>query len=271
MMTRYRARLAYDGTAYSGYQRQAAGIRTVQGEVEATLARLFKQPVTVLAAGRTDAGVHARGQVIAFDATWRQDDDQLLRAINAGLPDDIALQAIRQQPGFHPRFDARSRTYRYEVLIAAVRQPLVRRRAWRKHQALDLIAMQTAAALLIGKHDFATFGKPPEGTNTVRELFRSIWQQEAVEAGQRLTYIIEGTAFLQHMVRRIVGMLVEVGSGRRSLQAFEDAFRAADLSQAGHLAPPHGLYLQSVQYADDPTDDANWQQTDETRRATPHL
>lgn len=251
-MTRYRATLAYDGAAYQGFQRQAGGTPTVQGALEEALARVTGQRVTVTGAGRTDAGVHATGQVIAFDVIWRHGDAELLRALNAVLPDDIALQDIAQQPGFHPRFDAVARLYTYNVLNAPQRQPLLRCRAWHVWSPLDRDALQAAAALLVGEHDFATFGQPPQGANTVRTVLRSEWTAQPVSGGALLIYTIEANAFLQHMARRIVGMLVDVGRGALSLAQFEAAFRAADLAQTGTLAPPHGLVLAQVRYGDHP-------------------
>jgi tRNA pseudouridine38-40 synthase len=164
------------------------------------------------------------------------------------LPGDIALQDIAPQPGFHPRFDAVARLYIYDVLNAPQRQPLLRFRAWHVWAALDVDVMAAAAALLLGEHDFATFGQPPQGTNTVRAVLRSEWAAQPVSGGARLTYTIEANAFLQHMVRRVVGMLVEVGRGALTLAQFEAAFRAADLAQAGPLAPPQGLVLAAVRY-----------------------
>lgn len=206
---------------------------------------MTRQPVGILAAGRTDTGVHATGQVIAFDVDWKHADQALLRAINANLPPDIALQDIRQQPGFHPRYDAHSRIYRYTVLQTAVRQPLLRERAWQVHNPLDPALMQAAAEKLVGTHDFAAFGQPPQGDNTVRQVFRSEWQ---VLPGGQYVYEIEATAFLYHMVRRIVGTLVDVGRGWLSLAAFDTIFRSADLTRTKTMAPPQGLVLVQVRY-----------------------
>lgn len=250
MAQRYRARLAYDGTAYKGFQRQREGIPTVQATVEAAITQVTRQSVTLVAAGRTDSGVHATGQVIAFDADWQHDDATLLRALNATLPDDIALQDLRQQAGFHPRYDARSRTYVYSVYQHPLRQPLLASRAWQITQPLDLAAMQDAAALLIGQHDFAAFGNPPHGTNTVRDLFRSEWEKQTYMDGWLFTYTVEATAFLQHMVRRLVGTLVEVGQKRLDITRFEQIFKRADLSQVRSIAPPQGLVFANVRYDD---------------------
>lgn len=247
----YRATLAYDGTAYYGSQRQAEGIQTVQAAVERAIAKVTQQAVTIIAAGRTDAGVHATGQVITFTVAWRHGDDKLLRAINANLPDDIALQDLQQQPGFHPRYDARARRYCYSVVQAAQRQPLLSRSAWHVTQPLDLHLMEQAAALMVGKHDFAAFGTPPQGDNTVREVFVSEWTWQAQPYGALYQYTVEANAFLYHMVRRMVGLQVEVGRKRLSLDAFAEIFFSADLSQARALAPPQGLVLTHVRYGDD--------------------
>jgi len=245
---RYRATLAYDGSAYNGYQVQAGTLPTIQGELERALQTVLGQQVTIWAAGRTDSGVHATGQVIAFDAEWQHEAHVLLRAINANLPDDIALQDIAPAPGFHPRFDAQSRRYCYQVLQTPLRRPLWQRRAWQIERPLNEAAMQSAAELLLGTHDFATFGSPPKGDNTVRTVFSTGWTLEVLPEGRLCRYRIEATAFLQHMVRHIVGMLVDVGLDLRTVEQFEAAFRSADRSQAARLAPPQGLFLVAVAY-----------------------
>lgn len=250
MVKKYRAILAYDGTAYSGFQRQAAGIPTIQGAVEQAILRLTQQEAVVTGAGRTDTGVHATGQVITFHLAWRHDPETLLRALNVNLPADIALQSLMIEPDerFHPRFSAKSRLYHYTVVYAPVRQPLLRQYAWVVNQPLDIVAMQSAAELLIGQHDFATFGKPPYGENTVRHVFQSWWQQHIDSKIHHYGYTIEATAFLHHMVRRIVGMLVGVGRGLLTVEQFSANFREADLSLASVLAPPEGLVLRAVHY-----------------------
>ncbi len=247
--TRYRGILAYEGTRYQGFQRQAPGIPTIQARVEQSIEAVTGQKATVIGAGRTDAGVHATGQVICFETAqtaWKHSADVLLKALNAHLPDDIALQALRveRDERFHPRFSASSRMYEYTLLTSPRRQPLHHQRVWHIPQTLDLEQMQDMARLLIGEHDFATFGQPPAGNNTVRRIFRSEWRVQ----GEFWYYQVQATAFLQHMVRRIVGMLVDVGRGRLSAEAFEARFRAADVSQAKTLAPPQGLVLVAVEY-----------------------
>jgi tRNA pseudouridine38-40 synthase len=254
---RYRAILAYDGTAYQGWQRLGEddpGL-SIQGTVEAALAKVCGgQQVEVIGAGRTDAGVHATGQVIAFDVVWKHDDDDLLRAINALLPTDIALQRLeRSAPGFHPRYDASSRTYQYFVYEAQIRQPMMARMSWWVrppiHTRLDLDKMNWAAAKLLGVHDFASFGAPPQGENTTRQVFQSEWFIETPTQGTRLlSYCIEANAFLYHMVRSIVATLVDVGLDKMTITEFIEAFQAKDRGRIGKLAPPHGLTLIEVSY-----------------------
>lgn len=256
---RYRARLAYDGTDYDGFQRQSSGILTVQAAVEEAIAHVTAQAVAVVGAGRTDSGVHAAGQVIAFDVAWKHSSDALLKAINAVLPDDIALQdlamlgeVVPNERGFHPRFDAVSRIYKYTVYPAAQRNPLLRQRVWHVRASLDVKALRQSAALLLGEHDFGAFGKPPQGDNTVRTVMRSEWSGESSPYEDiLLVYRIEANAFLQHMVRRIVGMLVTVGRGAMTVSEFEAIFQSGKIVPKASLAPPQGLLLEQVKYPGD--------------------
>jgi tRNA pseudouridine38-40 synthase len=245
---RYRATLAYDGTAYQGFQRQIGDTPTIQLALEKAIAAVTSQRVTVTGAGRTDSGVHAIGQVIAFDVEWIHGERALLGAINANLPGDIALQDMAEAPGFHPRFDALSRLYRYRVIQAEQRQPLLRDRVWHIRWKLDGDLMERAAGLLLGQHDFAAFGKAPQGDNTVRTVYQSVWTTETAAYGMLWTYTIEADAFLQHMVRRIVWMLADVGRGKQSAADFEAYFRRAQLPTEGSIAPPEGLTLEQVKY-----------------------
>ncbi len=168
MELRYRAKVEYDGTDFSGFQIQARG-RTVQGELEKAIERITQKQVRVLGAGRTDAGVHATGQVIAFDVSWRHTDQELHRALNAVLPVDIAIRHLTASyPTFHPRFDAIWRQYRYTILNRPIRSPLWDRNAYHVTQPLDVEAMGEASQSLVGSHDFAAFGKPTQGESTVR-------------------------------------------------------------------------------------------------------
>jgi tRNA pseudouridine38-40 synthase len=244
-MSRYRAIVAYDGTDYCGFQKQAPSQPTIQGELEGALSDIAASPVTVTGAGRTDSGVHALGQVVSFNIAWRHDEEALLRATNAHLPDDIALTAVSvAAPSFHPRFDARRRAYEYHVYNRPVRNPLQRRYSWHVHRPLDLQAMNAAAAAICGTHDFATFGQAPQGENTVRHVFHAAWRDQ----GHCLVFDIEGNAFLYRMVRSIVGTLRAVGHGERTVEDFVTSLQAADRSLAATTAPPHGLFLASVTY-----------------------
>jgi tRNA pseudouridine38-40 synthase len=241
---RVKAIVAYDGTDYLGFQRQASG-RTVQEVLETALERITGTRVRVLAAGRTDAGVHAEGQVIAFDTTWRHSLADLQRAMNAVLPQDSAVRELTQAASdFHPRFDALSRLYRYTVLNAPVRSPITRRTSLHWRTPLNLEAMESATALVVGEHDFATFGRPPQGGTTVRCVFEAGW----VTNPPWLFFEIEANAFLFRMVRSIVGTALEVGQGRLTPSQFGAIFVSRDRSQAGQTAPAHGLCLIKVRY-----------------------
>jgi tRNA pseudouridine38-40 synthase len=239
-----RATVEYDGTNYCGFQWQADQ-PTVQGELERALAAVTRETIRLIAAGRTDAGVHARGQVIAFHTGWRHPLADLERALNALLAEDVAVRELElAEEGFHPRFSAHSREYRYTVFHQPLRSPLTRRFAYHWPHSLDEEAMDQAARTLIGTHDFATFGQPPQGENTVRRVLRAGCSRE----GSFVYFDIEANAFLRRMVRSIVGTLLQVGSGKLSPQDFEEILRAAERSLAGPTAPPHGLCLMRVNY-----------------------
>lgn len=238
------ATVAYDGTDFRGFQIQAEG-RTVQDTLEAALAEITQEQVRVVAAGRTDSGVHALGQVVAFPTQWDRTLDELHRAWNAVLPGDVAVRSLVEvEPGFHPRFDARSRDYRYTVWNHPVRNPLLRRTALWERKPLDVEAMGQAAETLVGEHDFATFGSPPQGTNTVRRVLRAEWHSD----GARLHLDIEANAFLYRMVRSIVGTLTQVGRGELGIAQFRAAFESGKRALAGPTAPAHGLCLRVVHY-----------------------
>lgn len=241
---RYRATLAYDGTAYYGFQRQSA-VPTIQAEVEAALERIADAPTLVLGAGRTDTGVHATGQVIAFDLDWQHAPADLVRALNAHLPDDIAVYEVEvAPPDFHPRFDARLRRYAYRIVRSVVRDPLRRLYAWHRTGTLDLAAMQVAADHLPGRHDFSTFGSPPVGENPVRTVFEAAWAAE----GDEVTFSIAADAFLYRMVRRLVGTMAQVGQGRMTPDEFHAILATRQPDLAAAPAPACGLTLIEVKY-----------------------
>ncbi|MCS6773053.1 MAG: tRNA pseudouridine(38-40) synthase TruA [Anaerolineae bacterium] len=244
-----RATVAYDGTDFAGFQRQA-NARTVQGEIEAALRRLLDREVTLLAAGRTDAGVHAMGQVIAFSVEgWRHPLETLMRALNATLPEDIAVRSIQPSPpGFHPRYSALSRMYEYTAYVDPVRRPLQRRNAWHLEHPVDLARMNAAAAILVGEHDFAAFGQPPSGDDeetTVRRVLRAEWR--AGDEGE-VRFCIEANAFLYKMVRRIVRALVNVGLGKSQPEEVRSLLDSKDPQRLKGIAPACGLCLVKVTY-----------------------
>ncbi len=236
--------LAYDGSAFVGWQRQAEG-ESIQGLLEAALARLEGAPVTVHGAGRTDAGVHALGQVASVHLTATHDPPTVLRALNGQLPAAIRVLAVDEAaPDFHARFSARRKTYRYQIHNAAIVDPFTRAYAWHIPEPLDVSAMQMAASALVGTHDFAAFQSAgTDMPNSVRTMTRA-----EIGGGERLSFEITGTGFLRHMVRAVVGTVVEVGRGRRSPDALAQLLDGGRRAEAGATAPPHGLFLVSVDY-----------------------
>ncbi len=247
-MARYKLIIEYDGTDFLGFQRQAVG-RTVQSEFEAALNHIGWKGKSILGAGRTDTGVHASGQVIAFDLEWKHGEGDLLRALNANLPQDIAVKLVGEcAPDFHPRFAARGRRYRYTIYNAPVRSPLVARSAWHVWPSvLNLEAMQAASKSLVGQHDFAAFGSDPEGgNNTIRTIELVEWS--AVLPGTFVYFDIQANAFLYRMVRSLVGALKCVGTGELTVEAFVAILQTRDRSQCPPLAPPQGLCLMEVLY-----------------------
>lgn len=240
-----RATIAYDGTDFLGFQWQAHG-RTVQGTLEAALQQVAQSEVRVIGAGRTDAGVHARGQVVGFQIPWRHAFGDLHRALNAVLPEDVAVLELGLAPeGWHPRFSAVRRHYRYTVLNQALRDPLARRYAHLTAQPLRLDWLQAAAAVLVGEHDFASFGRPMrEGESTVRRIWGARWQQE----GAYFTFDVVGNAFLRRMVRSVVGTLLQVGTGAWPLERLTAVLAARDRALAAAPAPACGLCLMQVDY-----------------------
>ena len=245
-MELYKSIIAYDGTEFRGFQRQAQGIRTVQAVIEDALRNLGWQGPSIKAAGRTDAGVHARGQVIAFELAWRHEATHLTQALNANLPPDVAVRFTAvAPPGFHPRFSARRRCYRYTLIASPVRDPLGERYAWRIWPEPKLEAMVAVAATLVGRRDFAAFGRAPiPDGHTVRQVFRAQWRRKL----KNLIFEIEADAFLFHMVRRLVAAMIEVGLGRRSAHDLQTLLDDPELRWEGPIAAAQGLCLESVSY-----------------------
>jgi len=245
-MATYKSIIAYDGTDFQGFQRQTEGLRTVQGVMENALHSLGWQERSITAAGRTDAGVHARGQVITFALDWRHQINSLTRALNANLPPDVAVRQTEIAPqGFHPRFSAQVRRYSYTLISAPVRDPLRERFAWRTWPEPELDAMEAAATMLVGRFDFGAFGQAPSSDgHTIREVFRAQWRRKR----DVIVFEIEANAFLHHMVRRLVGAMIEVGSGRANANEIRALLDDPKLRWEGRLAAARGLCLEAVIY-----------------------
>jgi tRNA pseudouridine38-40 synthase len=241
----YRATVAYDGTDYLGFQLQASG-RTVQGVLEAALLELTGTETRVVGSGRTDAGVHATGQVVGFRTPWRHTVADLHRALNAVLPPDVAVTGLLPaDDGWHPRFSAQWRSYRYTVVNRPARDPLTRRYALHVAQPLRLDLLQAADQVIVGEHDFASFGRPmQEGETTVRAIFASAWQRH----GELVTFDVTGNAFLRMMVRSLVGSMLQVGLGLWTVEQFAGVLAARDRSLAARPAAACGLCLMHVEY-----------------------
>jgi tRNA pseudouridine38-40 synthase len=229
-----------------GFQRQRKTARTVQAVLEQALRQLGWQAGSLRAAGRTDAGVHARGQVISYDLAWNRSTDRLSQAINAHLPSDVAIRSTERAPeGFHPRFSARRRRYSYRLLLSDRPDPMAERFAWRIWPAPESARVKGAARLFVGEHDFGAFGRPTRpGGSTVRRL----WLAEWTGTGDQLVLVLEADAFLNRMVRRMVAAMVRAGLGDIELEQIEDRLRSPAGVWPGRLAPARGLCLESVLY-----------------------
>jgi tRNA pseudouridine38-40 synthase len=242
----YRLVVEYDGTAFHGLQYQPA-LRTVAGSLEAPLSRLFHEAVKITAAGRTDAGVHATGQVVSFSAERAFPAERLALALNASTPADLVVRdAALVADGFSARFDALERAYDYLILTRGFPSAVWRSRAWHVPRAIDDARFRAAAAPLVGEHDFVTYcGELPERGGTVREVYAI----ELVRRGDLLRVSVRGNAFLHRMVRVIVGTLVGCATGYRDVEFARRALESRRRGAAGATAPAHGLYLAGVRYA----------------------
>ncbi len=244
-MPRLKLTIGYDGTGYHGWQKQPS-LKTIQGQFEETLLRLTQQTTRIYGAGRTDSGVHALAQVAHFESPLLFLPEEWMRALNALLPEDIVVNAVETvDASFHARFLAREKQYRYQILNARCRFPLERQTRWLVRYDLDLQQMVLAAKALTGAHLFTSFcSTATEATNHAIDLK----QVQIKQQGERLDIIFRAPRFLQHMVRNLVGFLVEVGRGRRYPDEVPTIFEAKDRTKAGPAAPPHGLFLVKVYY-----------------------
>ena len=242
--------IEYEGTRYHGFQYQV-NAPSIQGELEQAIERLTGEWTRIKGAGRTDAGVHAEAQVVAFDTASRHSPATFLSALNHYLPPDIAVKAAYAvRSDFDPRREARSRAYRYSILNGATPSPLRRRFVCHIRHALDVERMREAAGLFIGQHDFRRFAAPlPQGkTNGVR----TIYEADIARNADTITLNVRGNAFLHHQVRRMAGALVDIGRGRLSIADLQTMIDGGQTDKVAHSLPAHGLCLVRVEYADYP-------------------
>jgi tRNA pseudouridine38-40 synthase len=276
LLQNWRLTLAYDGTEFSGWQVQP-GERTVQGELQQALGRVTGEAPLPQGSGRTDAGVHALGQVASFTLAAPIPAENLQRALNRTLPPAIRILEARTVPtAFHARHSARAKTYEYRVFRAALCPPSLARYVYACAWPMDVQALQRAARLFEGEHDFLSFAatdpeltarnldsnaepdarpiprqgfqiEPPTAP-TVRRIFSSAWEERQSEAGRLLVYRVRGSGFLHHMVRNLVGTMLDVGRGRLRAEAISEILAARSRAAAGPTAPARGLFLDSVEY-----------------------
>lgn len=243
-MERYQLKIAYDGTDFFGFQRQG-DTRTVQGEIEKALSRIGWEGRTIFGAGRTDTGVHASGQMIAFDHEWHHGCEAMRNALNAQLPNDIAVHAVKvAAEGFHPRYSATSRCYHYRIYCQPDRDPLINRFSWQVWPPVEPEKMRAAAKLMEGTHDFGAFGKPPKpGGHTIR----TVLETDVFDRDGEYVFEIRANAFLYHMVRRTVFILVKIAQDKWSVEQLKAGIET-QIEQIPGLAKPHGLSLVDVSY-----------------------
>jgi tRNA pseudouridine38-40 synthase len=245
-MALYQVTIAYDGTGFRGFQRQK-GSRTVQNEIEKTLLKLGWQERSILSAGRTDTGVHAERQIIAFNLDWQHSTEDLKRAINDRLPLDVAVMNVQNAPqGFHPRFDATLRKYRYQLYFNDTRDPIMERYHWQVWPKPDLELVRKCSRFFIGTHNFRAYGRPPDkNSSEVRTIEDVSW--EYAQDSDRASFRISAKAFLYHMVRRIVYVLVRVGQYRIDASDVKESIDGKMELPAG-IAPANGLILEQIIY-----------------------
>jgi tRNA pseudouridine38-40 synthase len=244
--TTYKLTLSYDGTDFRGWQRLPKKGRSVQETIERALERVLGEEIEIAGAGRTDAGVHALGQVASFHTTARRPPESLMRDLNAVLPADLAVTALEEADvRFHARHNARAKTYRYRILNAPVRDPLSRGYAYHVGEALDLRSMRRAAAVLTGKHDFQSFTNLKEkGKSFEREIYSIDFSKD----GEIIDIAFRGNGFLHNQVRIMAGALIDAGLGKLSEADIQSILEARNRALAPGAAPAAGLCLLSVEY-----------------------
>lgn len=246
-MRNFKITIQYDGSRYQGWQKQGSTENTLQGKFETLLSRLAGEPVEISASGRTDAGVHAYGQVANFHMNTPLSAQELMEKINSYLPEDVAvIDCIEADARFHARLNAKKKTYRYRVLNSAVPHVFDRKYVYQVPEALDVEAMREAASYLTGTHDFKSFTSAKKSKKSTVRTIESI---EIVRDGDEIRFLFTGDGFLFHMVRILTGTLLEVGLGKKKPADMEQILDACDRQEAGFLAPAQGLALMEVSYS----------------------
>lgn len=245
-MINYKMVIAYDGSRYNGWQKQGNTKDTIQGKLEKVLEKLEGREVEVIGAGRTDAGVHALGQVVNVKLESKINEEMLLQYLNQYLPEDIAVLSVKEVPmRFHSRLNATEKTYLYRIYRSEIPNPFIRKYTVTITEELDIEKMRMAAEFLIGEHDFKSFCSLKKSKkSTVRTLY-SITIEE-IEKELRIS--VKGNGFLYHMVRIIIGTLLEVGTGKKKPEEIEQILEKGERQAAGKTAPAHGLFLKEVKY-----------------------
>lgn len=245
-MINYKMVIAYDGSRYNGWQKQGNTKDTIQGKLEKVLEKLEGREVEVIGAGRTDAGVHALGQVANVKLESKINGETLLQYLNQYLPEDIAVLSVKEVPmRFHSRLNATEKTYLYRIYRSEIPNPFIRKYTVTITEELDIEKMRMAAELLIGEHDFKSFCSLKKSKkSTIRTLYSIIIE----EIEEEIRISVRGNGFLYHMVRIIVGTLLEVGTGKKKPEEIEQILEKGERQAAGKTAPAHGLFLKEVKY-----------------------
>ncbi len=245
-MKNYVMTVAYDGTAYCGWQKQGNAENSIQGKIEAVLSRMCGEPVSVQGSGRTDAGVHAKGQVASFKCITEKSPSEIAGYLNSYLPKDIAVTSLSEaDERFHARLSAKRKTYLYRINISGISNVFERKYIYDLKRELDIEKMKIAAEKLLGKHDFKAFSSVKR---TKKSTVREIYDIAVEDMGGEVDVTITSNGFLYNMVRIIVGTLIEVGRGERAPESVEEALLSLDRGNAGYTAPPEGLILMKVEY-----------------------
>lgn len=245
-MGNYRIILQYEGTKYQGWQRQDSTDNTIQGKLEALLSKMCGEPVEIQGSGRTDAGVHAFGQVANFHGNTKLTTEEIMEYMNRYLPEDIGVISVEQVPErFHSRLNAKGKVYRYRVMTGNIPHVFDRKYVYEHPERLDIEAMRKAAVMLVGTHDFKSFTSAKRGK---KSTVRTIEAIEIQENGDEVCFTYKGDGFLYHMVRILTGTLLEVGEGKRPCTDISEILKVRDREKAGFLAPAKGLALMEVFY-----------------------